>query len=648
MISNFVKNRKEAKSESKYTKSRLEALKKFNIGSLLLNYYYNFYRYMNDEDVIYDLEQISNEGNIIYNFFLGSMYVKVRDEKKASILFTKIFHTCFSLAKNGDCESQYYLSLMYYFGYGINKDLEKAFKWCKKSVEQGYDEALFMLATMYINDKSSKESNKEDDLVIACYRSLAEKGNIEAQKKLADIYFIKREYQEAFYWYAEIDKQEDFNFETITKFAEKGNIEAQKELAERYFRADGVEKDYNKAIYWLSKVAEQGDCTAQLQLAESYVCYKEGQDKSIYWYSKAAELGNSVAQYMLGQIYRLKKDYDKSIYWFSKAAELGDYGAQCSLGKLYKDCIKDYDKSIYWFSKATEHEVGFDEFKVKSAQIQLGEIKEFLNLRDKANKGDLDSQLSIVKLFVKGFGIEADYKKALEWYWDLLGNGNLQVLYNLGLMHEFGLGTEQDFKKALDFYYKYLKKGNNNAKERLYLIKEFLENKKLAENGNSTAQLKLAKMYLSNDNGLGRDYKRAIYWLSEAGTNGNVNEANMLNEIYIMLCRIYSGELLDDEDIFFEIIDIDKAIYWYEKAAELGDKLIQSDLGFFYELKGDYSKAIYWYEKSAIQGENRAQYNLGLIYKDNKDYEKALMWFEKYAEQHKIVEEQYKISEKKW
>ena len=658
----------------------------FDLDTFLLDNF-NFSSLYEDKLNIDELKNISDKGNIEAQLKLGNMYKnieEIKNEKESDILFQRAFHHSFSLAKQDNAEAQYYLSIIYYYGFGRSRDLEKAFKWCKKSSEKGYDESLLFLGVMY----EKGEGTKKDELkAIDCYRDLAEKGNIEAQKNLAEIHFRRREYKEAFEWYPKIDKQNFFSVENITKFAEKGYTKAQLRLADMYRKADGVKRDYNKVIYWHSKAGEQGDIESQLRLADMYISIKD-YGQSIYWYSKAAELESYEAQFALGDLYRLKKDYNKAIYWLSKLAEQGIYESQFSLGKLYKN-IKDYDRAIYWFSKATEQEVDFNEFEPKLAKIQLDEIKEFLNLRDKANKGDLDSQLSIVKLFVKGFGIEAeDYKKVLEWYWDLLGNGNIQVLYNLGLMHEFGLGTEQDLEKALNFYCKAMKQGDNNAKKRFDSIEKILENKKLAENGNIVAQLKLAIMYYRR-----KDYNQTIYWLSKAennknidvqnmfaeiydmpieihnmldmldmlgeiddvdmsleiedldfdkGKNGNVDTANVLSEIYNMFSRIYSGELLDDEDIFLEIVDLDKAIYWYEKSAELGDKLIQPELGLFYELKGDYSKAIYWYEKSALQGEASAQYNLGLIYKSNKDYEKALFWLEKYAEQYKLAEKQYK------
>ena len=61
--------------------------------------------------------------------------------------------------------------------------------------------------------------------------------------------------------------------------------------------------------------------------------------------------------------------------------------------------------------------------------------------------------------------------------------------------------------------------------------------------------------------------------------------------------------------------DLDKAIYWYTKAAEKRDKYAQHVLGeiYFHEKK-DYSKAKYWWEKSAAQGHSIAKSDLELYF----------------------------------
>jgi len=80
--------------------------------------------------------------------------------------------------------------------------------------------------------------------------------------------------------------------------------------------------------------------------------------------------------------------------------------------------------------------------------------------------------------------------------------------------------------------------------------------------------------------------------------------------------------------------DVDAAIDWFEKAANLGDATAQLALGdvFIDQKLGrlDYSKAVYWYRKAADQNIPGGQYGLGARYLLGQgvpqDMEEARRW----------------------
>jgi CHAT domain-containing protein len=84
---------------------------------------------------------------------------------------------------------------------------------------------------------------------------------------------------------------------------------------------------------------------------------------------------------------------------------------------------------------------------------------------------------------------------------------------------------------------------------------------------------------------------------------------------------------------------IEKAFYWYQKAAPNGDGFARAELGNFY-LNGigvdrDVDLALKWFMASAEQGNAFAQSRLGLMYRDGvgveKSIEKAFYWYQKAA-----------------
>ncbi len=84
--------------------------------------------------------------------------------------------------------------------------------------------------------------------------------------------------------------------------AERGDAEAQCEIGLMYGEGDGVAKDVDQAVKWITKSAEQGYAKAQFFLG---VIYHEGldvpqdQDRGIEWLSKASQQGNGPASLCL-------------------------------------------------------------------------------------------------------------------------------------------------------------------------------------------------------------------------------------------------------------------------------------------------------------------------------------------------------------
>lgn len=130
-----------------------------------------------------------------------------------------------------------------------------------------------------------------------------------------------------------------------------------------------------------------------------------------------------------------------------------------------------------------------------------------------------------------------------------------------------------------------------------------------------------AMRFLINLYAEGGFLERTLPYIEKAAALDDLESIILLSSFYL------NGKFVEQ--------DISKGLEWQTKAAELGDKDTQFNLGLIYD-KGQYGvprdirKAIYWYEKAVAQGDAQAMTNLGniLMYsKDASEQERAFILF---------------------
>jgi len=130
--------------------------------------------------------------------------------------------------------------------------------------------------------------------------------------------------------------------------AEKGNVGAQKHLGYLYEIGAGVDRDWLKAAEWYSKAAEAGDDSAAAALGfigRNWVRVNSTGNQVIYGLvEKAAKMGNPRAQFSLGLMnYRIGDlsfdkatgNLDEALVWYRRAAEQGDVDSEIVLALAY-------------------------------------------------------------------------------------------------------------------------------------------------------------------------------------------------------------------------------------------------------------------------------------------------------------------------
>ena len=421
----------------------------------------------------------------------------------------KCFH---DIAEEGDACAQNWLGALYSEGNGVPRSYEEAVKWYRKAADQGNRKAQYNLANLYECGKGVAQSYDE---AVKWYRKSAEQGDADAQSNLAWMCLqglgVAQSDSEAVKWFR--------------KAAEQGNADAQCNLGWMCREGRGVAQSDVEAVKWYQMAVDQDHVGAQCNLASLYEDGKgvaQSYEEAVKWYRKSADQGYARAQGKMGVMYErgwgVSKSYEEAVKWYRKAAEQGLVWAQYNLACCYKNgcgVSQSYAESVAWYRKAADQGLA-------AAQDWLG------------------------VMYYKGFGVPQSYDKAVEWCRKAADQGECAAQYRLGVMYEIGVGVGQSWQRSAQWYEKAARQ--------------------LPE-----AQRALGILLL---HGLGVDksIERAVLWLRKAADLGDAHSQYLIGFLYER-GRMSGG------------VSLDEAEQWYRKASARGDGYAQRAINRIMEAK---------------------------------------------------------------
>ena len=257
-------------------------------------------------------------------FLAGNIYSMQKDNTHAFPLFLKA-------ASQDHAQAQYQCAVMYKYGRGTSKDINKAIEWYEKSAALGYHHAQYSCAKMY---EEGDEVEKNLSKALYWYEQLAEQGDRDALYKCAKMYKkgegTKQDLSQALYWYEMLAILHD-------------DEEAQFQCAQMYEKGIGVHANRARAIYWYIKAKRSGSMEAQAslmcldpQLGDDYnaatIAYEiHDYECAFDLFYKVAKKGNADAQYVIGAMYingeGTTVDEKAGLYWLNEARNQGQENA---------------------------------------------------------------------------------------------------------------------------------------------------------------------------------------------------------------------------------------------------------------------------------------------------------------------------------
>jgi TPR repeat protein len=281
--------------------------------------------------------------------------------------------------------------------------------------------------------------------------------------------------------------------------AEQGDMRSQTCLGKMYATGEGVTQDYAEAVKWFRLAADHrpyGDAEAQFELgmmcAEGHGWEGSGQSpmyrspmyrwrEALEWLSQAAAThersGSSIERSGSSMQYLLR------LCMCRPGGDQGKAKAIYNLGRMYFD-----DSPRCW---------------TRGDSITAA-VKCF---RLAAELGHSAAQRRLGAMFVEGEHVLQDYVEALKWYHLAAEQGNVEAMFELGVLHDGVQGCSGIQDDAQIF-----KVGGVPKTEKWW--------NQAADLGHAEAQLELAKMYARRsapyNQGLGQDYVLAHKWFNLA------------------------------------------------------------------------------------------------------------------------------------
>eukprot|EP01091_Cochliopodium_minus_P006082 TRINITY_DN15962_c0_g1_i1.p1 TRINITY_DN15962_c0_g1~~TRINITY_DN15962_c0_g1_i1.p1 ORF type:complete len:453 (-),score=108.50 TRINITY_DN15962_c0_g1_i1:10-1368(-) len=194
------------------------------------------------------------------------------------------------------------------------------------------------------------------------------------------------------------------------------------------------------------------------------------------------------------------------------------------------------------------------------------------------------------------------------------GDDKYQILYAYRLFYGYGCivniveakiycekSSEQGNLLALAFKY-YMGWGveKKNFYKTFDLLSQMYEKDKEIKNVDTITAVNFIGFLYMNGEGIQKNIEKAIYYLNISASMGNAHSNTNLGWIY------EEGEYVPR--------DVDKSIELYKDSILQYDSVAMNNLGLIYETLGDFEQALKYYNMSVNQNYPTALYNMGCLY----------------------------------
>jgi len=412
-----------------------------------------------------------------------------------------LIYTTFG-ALGEDTLAQMMLGYRYFTGIGVQQNCESALTYYKKVAKKVSNETkshggnAVQRVRLYDElEQPGGTAGQIDEDLLQYYQFLADKGDVQAQVGLGQLYYqggrgVDIDYEKAFKYFnlaAEagngnglaylgkmylesfhVDKDIDKAYKYFKKSADDGNPIGQAGLGMLYLKGDGVKQDYDKAMKHFSEAAEQGWVEGQLQLGNMYyhgLGIKKDFRQAVKYFTFASQSGHVLAFYNLASMHAIGAGVMRSCQTatelFKNVAERGKWSTMFmdaydayKAGDLEKALLKYYLLAELGYEVAQSNVAYIlDKGDVEMFSANQTYARALLQWSRAAHQGYTVARVKLGDYHYYGLGTNVDYEAAaLNYRIASDQQSNPQAMFNLGYMHEQGFGLKKDIHLAKRFY----------------------------------------------------------------------------------------------------------------------------------------------------------------------------------------------------
>lgn len=355
-----------------------------------------------------------------------------------------------------------------YYGIGVEKNVDEAFRWLLKSAEMDptNDGAQYMLGICYFNGEGVEK-------------------NLETSVK----------------WYR--------------KAADNGHQSAQYELGLCYLYGEGIEESVDNAIQWFRAGSARGEKRCEEKLADLTEQVAPGLtiDELDFWMRQSAINPVDVAEKQLLLVLREPPGTSMHdvINTLLPAADRGTESAQLALGRCYELGMGigfDLSQAYHWYKTAYDRGSAFAEQHAVKCLRNCFENNIFPDgaenfLRDSANKRNTNAMISLAYYYRFQNPDGRDFSEALRFYRQAAESSDSEAQYLLG---------------------RFLVMKNLLKHERSHVIRWWENSLEKGLNAATTEEL--------DDEGHSEERAEALKWLTSAGEEGSCDALRLLSSLY--------------------------------------------------------------------------------------------------------------------